>query len=162
MKNIGALVFLVLAAAIFVPGLIGNSNVDESPATVSNARSTGPASVKAYRDSRGHFSFSTRMNGERVEVLVDTGATMVAINQSTAHRIGARVSRDTYQVSTANGLVDASSATIKEIRIGNVRVRNVKALVLSDQALSGTLLGMSFLKKLKRFEINGRTLTLTR
>lgn len=114
-------------------------------------------------DGRGHFVADAKLNGRRIEVLVDTGATLVAINETTARRIGIRLSREDfkYKVNTANGTVKAANAVIDEIEIGRVRVRDVPATVLSDKALDGTLLGMSFLKQLKRFEVADGTLVLT-
>ncbi len=114
-------------------------------------------------DSRGHFVVNARMNKHRSEVLVDTGATYVAINESTARKMGIRL-RDSdfkHPVRTANGITYAAAATIDEIEIGRVRVRNVQASVSRDASLSTTLLGMAFLKKLKKFEISSGTLILS-
>lgn len=118
--------------------------------------------ARAFRDNRGHFNFKARLNGRNVKVLVDTGASSVAINRSTARRIGIRLKPTDfkYTANTANGQTKFARATIKEIRIDGVMVRNVKAAVLDDRSLSDTLLGMSFLGKLSSFEIKGRTLTL--
>ncbi|MCB1439567.1 MAG: TIGR02281 family clan AA aspartic protease [Nitratireductor sp.] len=113
-------------------------------------------------DGRGHFIASARMNGFRSEVLVDTGATYVAINETTARRMGIRLkdSDFKYKVSTANGITYAAAVMIDEIEIGRVRVQDVKASVSRDEALSTTLLGMSFLNKLSRFEIQNNQLVL--
>ncbi len=110
----------------------------------------------------GHFITDVRMNNRSVKVLVDTGATTVAINETTARKIGIhlRPADFKYKVSTANGIARMASATISEIRIGNIRVKNVRAGVLKDSALSSTLLGMSFLNKLRRFEVHDGTLLL--
>ena len=91
------------------------------------------------------------MNGKTVKALVDTGATMVAINKSTARRLGINVSPADfiYEVNTANGKAKVAPAVIREIQIGRVKVRDVEAAVLEDKALDGTLLGMTFLKRLK-------------
>lgn len=125
-------------------------------------RQPGQASVQ--RDSSGHFSFQAIMNGADVPVLVDTGATSVAINMSTADAMGIEFNEeeDRVTVNTANGKTNAYRVIIDEIIIEDVVVSNVEAVVLEDEALSSTLLGMSFLSKLERFEITGNTLTLTR
>ncbi len=106
--------------------------------------------------------FNARMNGRSVKVLVDTGATSVAINRSTARRIGIRLrDRDfRHRASTANGVAMYARAKIDEIRIDGIRVYNVDAAVLDDSSLGGTLLGMSFLNKLKSFEIKRNKLTM--
>lgn len=115
----------------------------------------------AYRKG-GHFLFNAMLNGRNVRVLVDTGASGVAINQRTAKRIGLRLSNQDFTgtANTANGTTRFARATIKRIEIGGVTVRNVQAMVLSNDALSETLLGMSFLNKLSRYEFNGNRLTL--
>jgi len=114
-------------------------------------------------DSRGHFNVDARLNGRRAKVLVDTGATYVAINESTARKIGIRLkdSDFKYKVRTANGITMAAGAMIDEIEIGRVRVKNVQASISRDASLSTILLGMSFLKKLDGFEINGNELILS-
>ncbi len=113
-------------------------------------------------DSRGHFITTARMNGRNIEVLVDTGATSVAINKKTARRLGIvlKASDFKYSVNTANGSTKAASAMIDKIQIGNVTVHNVQAAVLDDNALSSTLLGMSFLKELTSFEVKNQQLLL--
>ncbi len=113
-------------------------------------------------DSRGHFVTSARMNGRNIEVLVDTGATSVAINKRTARqlRIILQAADFKHTVNTANGSTKAASAIIDKIQIGNVTVRNVQAVVLDDKALSSTLLGMSFLKELRSFEVKNQELLL--
>lgn len=113
-------------------------------------------------DSRGHFITTAKMNGRSVEVLIDTGATSVAINKKTARRLGIilKASDFKHTVNTANGSTKAASAIIKKIRIGNVIVKNVQAAVLDDKALSSTLLGMSFLGQLRSFEVKNKELVL--
>lgn len=110
----------------------------------------------------GHYFTEVRMNNRTVKVLVDTGATMVAINETTARKIGIRLKSSDfkYKVNTANGTAKMANATIREIRIGNIRVQNVRAGILRDSALSTTLLGMSFLNQLKRFGVSNQTLLL--
>lgn len=114
-------------------------------------------------DKRGHFIASARMNGRKVKVLVDTGATSVAINKSTAKRLGIRLipSDFKYKVNTANGSVKAATAIIERIEIGRVIVTDVQAAILPDRSLNETLLGMSFLNELRSFEFRNGELLLT-
>ena len=114
-------------------------------------------------DPSGHFVTTAKMNGRRVEVLVDTGATTVAINKSTARRLGIflKASDFKHKVNTANGTTKAAAVMIDRIEIGRVKVRNVRAAVLSDRALDNTLLGMSFLGQLKGFEVKNQQLILS-
>lgn len=110
--------------------------------------------VRIPADGRGHYVASFRINGARIEGVVDTGATMVAINRSTARRIGLNLTQADFihEVGTANGRTRAAAATLREIEIGRIRVTDVQVAVLEDRALSTTLVGMSFLNRLKRFE----------
>ena len=119
-------------------------------------------SVRINADSRGHYYAQVQMNNRPVKVLVDTGATTVAINETTARKIGIHLKNSDFKftVNTANGTTKMATAMINEIKIGNIKVRNVRAGVARDSSLSSTLLGMSFLNKLKRFEISGDLLLL--
>jgi len=111
------------------------------------------------RDARGHFQTDGRIDGQRVAFMVDTGASVVALNEKSAASFGLRPSRGDYKasVSTANGVIKAAPARIAMIDLGGVIVRDVDAMVLPDEALSENLLGLSFLSKLKRFEYaNGK------
>lgn len=114
-------------------------------------------------DNRGHFVASARLNGRRMNVLVDTGATSVAINESTARKLGIHLkpSDFKYKVRTANGVTKAASAIIDEIEIGRVRITNVRASVSKDSSLNVVLLGMAFLKELRKFEVTNGELILT-
>lgn len=124
--------------------------------------STSGRKVRIKAGHGGHYFTLVRMNNRAVKVLVDTGATMVAINETTARKIGIRLKSSDFnrKVNTANGTAKMALATIREIRIGNIRVHNVRAGVLRDSALSTTLLGMSFLNQLKRFGVSNQTLLL--
>ncbi len=119
--------------------------------------------ARARMQSNGHFYFNTKMNGASVKVMVDTGATGVAINRSTARRLGIKLTNADFKhkSQTANGIAYFASATIDEIKIGRVIVNNVRAAVLKDSSLNSTLLGMTFLRKLRKFEISNSTLILT-
>ncbi|MEL6965739.1 MAG: TIGR02281 family clan AA aspartic protease, partial [Pseudomonadota bacterium] len=81
---------------------------------------------------------------------------------STAKRIGLKLSKSDFRhkARTANGTALFARATIREIHIGGIKVRHVPAAVLDDRALDTTLLGMSFLNRLKRFEFKGNRLRL--
>lgn len=126
-----------------------------------------PAALPAGRvslraDGRGHFLGTFQMNGKPIEGLVDTGASTIAINESTARNLGftANGLDFRYKVSTANGMTDAARVIIDRVDIGTIRVRNVEAAVLRDKALSGTLVGMSFLTKLRSYQVQNGSLTL--
>ena len=95
-------------------------------------------------------------------MIVDTGASAVALSYQDAQAAGLRPSSLTYDVpiQTANGIGKAARVTLREVEIDNVRVSDVEGLVLQDGALRGTLLGMSFLSKLRSFQIEDGKLIL--
>ena len=105
-------------------------------------------------DSRGHFATEGRIEGQRIGFMVDTGASVIALNESSAARFGLRPSPGDYNatVTTANGTIKAARTRIAMVDVGGLVVRDVDAMVLPDEALSENLLGLSFLSRLKRFE----------
>jgi aspartyl protease family protein len=123
---------------------------------------TAPAGVRSLsiaRDGRGHFQTEGRIEGQRIGFMVDTGASMIALNETSAARFGLRPSRGDYNatVTTANGTIKAARTRIAMVDVGGIVVRDVDAMVLPDEALSENLLGLSFLSKLRRFEYaNGK------
>lgn len=119
-------------------------------------------SAALERGADGHWRAEARVNGRKVDVLVDTGATLVALTQDDARAIGLDVRRLRYdaRVRTASGTARAATVTLERIQIGNVRVRDVEAMVI-ERGLDVSLLGMSFLSRLEEFEVRGRTLRLT-
>ena len=125
-------------------------------------RRTSRGTVSVEGDARGHFTALARINGKPIRVLVDTGASSVAMSRATAKRLGVRVKRSDFihSASTANGRVDMAVATLGEVRIGDVRLENVEAAVLPDGALDGVLLGMSFLGRLDSFRVENGNLVM--
>ncbi len=122
----------------------------------------GLRSVTVPRDGRGHFQTDGRIDGQRIGFMVDTGASMIALNESSAARIGLRPRPSEYNatVNTANGTIKAARTRIAMVDVGGLVVRDVDAMVLPDEALSENLLGLSFLSKLKRFEFAGGQLVM--
>ncbi len=118
--------------------------------------------VRIAADQFGHFNADFRLNGRSVGALIDTGATLVAMNASTARRIGIKVmpADFKYKVKTANGETRAAGATIDRLQIGRILVENVEAVVLDDHALDGTLIGVSFLKRLAKYQVENGALLL--
>jgi aspartyl protease family protein len=124
---------------------------------------TPAARVVALRaDRRGHFATDLTINNQFVKALVDTGASAVAFSHEDAQKAGIHPKPGDYviPVQTANGVVRAAKARIPELRLQGIVVRDVEATVMPPGALNITLLGMSFLKQLKSFEMNGNTLIL--
>ncbi len=102
------------------------------------------------------------INGHGLGVMIDTGATSVALRFEDAARLGLHAEPEefTVPIATANGSTRAARAILQEIRIGNIRVRNVEALIVPAKALTTNLMGMSFLKRLTKVQIAGSRLVL--
>jgi len=162
---------LMIFAAIMIGLGTGMAQIASkmTPAAATTARqAAAPAVTVAQasgrtlsisRDPRGHFLTDGRIEGQRLDFMVDTGASVVALNETSAARFGLRPVPGDYtsRVTTANGTIKAAPTRIAMIDLGGLVVRDVDALVLPDEALSENLLGLSFLSKLKRFEYsNGR------
>lgn len=118
-------------------------------------------SAALQRAPDGHWRAESRVNGRKVEMLVDTGATMVALTQDDAKAAGIDVRRLRYdaRVRTASGTARAAEVTLERVQIGAVRVRDVEALVI-ERGLDVSLLGMSFLNRLEQFQVRGQVLRL--
>lgn len=120
------------------------------------------AGAEIFMSRDGHFHADAEINGRSVSVMVDTGATMVALTHEDAERAGIRV-RDTdftHRVSTANGTARIAPVMIDRVTIGAITVRNVRGAVSEPGRLSQTLLGMTFLGRLSRAEIRSGVLLL--
>ena len=158
------LLYFAIAALMigaFVPKLYSNG----SPAMTTPARAdTAPAAassghkVTINQSANGHFQTPVSIDGRSVDFMVDTGASMIALRERDAGRLGIfPVPADyTALVSTANGNVKAARVQLKKVDVGGVTVRDVAALVLPDEALGQNLLGMSFLSKLNWQQKNGK------
>jgi aspartyl protease family protein len=168
MRAIG-LVFVAAVLATQVPGAfeawqkpVSKGGIGEAPAPAPVAVAPGTTILEA--DAAGHYRGTFKLNGKATEAMVDTGASLVAINETTARRIGVSIaSLDfKYPISTANGETRAAHIRLQRVEIGGVRVDDVDAFVLRDKALSGTLIGVSFLKRLGSYSAEGDRLRLER
>jgi aspartyl protease family protein len=138
------------------------NSVSRKAAETETVAQAATRSLSIPRDSRGHFQTEGRIDGQRIGFMVDTGASVIALNETSAARFGLRPSRGDYKasVTTANGTIKAAPARLAVVELGGLVVRDVDALVLPDEALSENLLGLSFLSKLKRFEYANGTMVL--
>lgn len=120
-------------------------------------------STRLERQRDGHFHANAEINGQSIPVLVDTGATLVAMSYEDAQRAGVSVQPGDFRFAseTANGRAYFARVVLDEVRVGNVHVRNVQAAVGQPGRMRGTLLGMSFLGQL-RMEMRDGTLILER
>jgi len=122
----------------------------------------GERVVQIRAGAHGHYFANAEINGRPVGVLVDSGASIVALSYDDAQRAGVLV-RDsdfTQRVNTANGVARVAPVMLDRVSIGNITVRNVPAAVTERGSLGTSLLGMSFLGRLQRVDMRAGTLIL--
>ncbi|RJF98036.1 retropepsin-like aspartic protease family protein [Noviherbaspirillum saxi] len=126
-----------------------------------NSSSTGRASVTLQADGRGHYMVPGQINGGSVRMLLDTGATMIAMPASDAVRLGIdyRKGQVAY-LNTANGAVPAYRVKLNTVKVGDIELNQVDAVV-QEQGLPIILLGMSFLNRTE-MRREGEQMTLTK
>jgi aspartyl protease family protein len=97
----------------------------------------------------GHYWIAGSVNGQSVQFLVDTGATSIALNDGHARRLGIdyRVIGRPLQVSTASGTVRGWQVSLDRVKVGELEVLGVEAVVLEGSSPTDALLGMSFLSR---------------
>ena len=102
----------------------------------------------------GHFHANVDVDGRSVPMLVDTGASYVALSAEDANRLGVitRPSDFTITIYTANGVAKAAPVRLHTVRVDTLSVYDVDAIVAQPGTMNGSLLGMSFLRRLTRFE----------
>jgi aspartyl protease family protein len=159
MRRSGPMPSVILAVLLTVgAGLPGLKPIAQPPADPLDLFSM----TELQSGSNGHFVTKANINNSSIAVLVDTGASAVALSYEDAEAVGLRPSSLTFDVpvNTANGVGKAARVTLRKVEIDNVRVSDVDGLVLQKGALDGTLLGMSFLSRLRSFSVENGKLVL--
>ena len=147
--------FMAQMADRMTPALANTVARSAAPVEMAVVESnSGRRSLSIPHDARGHFATEGRIEGQRINFMVDTGASMIALTARDAASLGIHPSERefTAAVKTANGIARAAPVTLNMVEIDDIMVRNVAAMVMPDGALSDNLLGLSFLQKLHRFE----------
>lgn len=145
-----------------LPHVLPTSGANHATTAVEAEAARAGDGVELHADRSGHFEAHMEVNGRPLEALVDTGATIVMLTYEDAARAGIYL-RDadfTMQMQTANGIAKAAPVMLDRLAVGSIMVRNVQAGVGEPGLLRSNLLGMSFLKKLHKFEIRSGTLVL--
>ena len=163
------LVFLCVAAAVvtFASQYLDKRNKAGEPAALAaSVKTASPAqaysasgrTVTLRGDSRGHFQVDARVGGRRIDFMVDTGASVIALRESAAAKLGIFPSPREYTATahTANGVAKAAPVRLNRVDVDGITVRDVQAFVMSDQQLGTNLLGMSFLSRVKWTHDKGR------
>ena len=162
---IRALVSLALIGAVaFV--LIERASIDPYLGKLASRLNLGGQQVvgdevRVKMASNGHFFVNASLDGTKKRMMVDSGATITALSAATAAAAGLDPKNEMMPViiQTANGAVQAQTAEVKELRIGNIVARDLK-VVVSPAFGKMDVIGMNLLSKLKSWRVEGNTLIL--
>jgi len=118
--------------------------------------------VEIARGSGGSFAVAAQVNGARIAMVLDTGASAVVLTHEAAKAAGLPLEVLNYSISvdTANGRTRAAPVTLDRVAIGGITERSVTALIAQPGQLRVSLLGMSFLNRLERWQVRGDKLVL--
>lgn len=151
-----ALIFLGVIAAW---GLWEDIRRDVAPHAGMQAE---PGRIALPRAADGHFYATIHANGAPIRVMVDTGATQIVLSQADARAAGLDPDALAFtgRAMTANGMVAIAPARLQHLRLGTREDRDVPVMV-SEGGLAISLLGMSYLSRFQRIEIEGREMVLS-
>ena len=149
-------------AVIEQDGKRSTLRVGETPVHMGTSKSGGKGNkIVLKAGSGGHFMTAGQVNGKAVQFMVDTGATSVAMSSVDAERAGIQYKAGrSVSLSTANGNAQGFQVKLDSVRVGEVEVLNVDAVVM-PQAMPFMLLGNSFLNRFQMLRDNDQ-LTLTK
>jgi aspartyl protease family protein len=127
-----------------------------------HATSQQGRTVQVARAASGDFAVTAQINGARVSMVLDTGASSVVLTREDAKAAGLPLEVLAYSVSidTANGRTQAAPVTLDRVGIGGLVEHSIAALVAQPGQLKTSLLGMSFLNRLQSWEVRGDRLLL--
>lgn len=131
---------------------------EQSSATSAEAWPDQPArSMRLKAGPNGHFYLDLMVNGARVPFLVDTGASSVVLTKEAARRARINPNRLDYtqRAHTANGTIRIAPVAVREMRVGQLRMGQVDAVV-NEAPMQMSLLGMTFLSRLRGYEAKGK------
>lgn len=165
MRNVIAFAIVALTAGALFPhyymGAVSGRSAAHAttpPTAADSASASNWRSLTITRGDNGHFNVTGAIDGRRMDFLVDTGASVIALREQDAARLGIHPAPREYTavVSTANGVVHAAPVELNRVEVGPLTVPDVQAIVLPDEALAENLLGMSFLSRVRWEQQNGR------
>ncbi|AGU50979.1 putative aspartic protease [Variovorax paradoxus B4] len=134
-------------AVVELEGKRVNLRMDTPVSIGGGGGSGGGSRIVLPADSRGHFMTQGAINGRPVTFMLDTGATSIALSADDAQRIGLDYSKgQRIQISTANGMSTGYRLRLQSVRVGDVEVYDIDAIV-SPQPMPFVLLGNSFINR---------------
>ncbi len=142
------------------PSVDDGGQQDAADGMQATAKYGSVVEIKAGRN--GHFNTEVEINGRPIGAMIDTGATMVVLSHEDAERAGLYVNDSDFNrtIWTANGAARVAAVTLGRVSIGDITVRDVPAVVTQEGLLKTSLLGMSFLSRLSRFDMRSGVLVL--
>ncbi len=122
-------------------------SLEFAPRLQQNYQSSPASEARVAADAAGSFRTAGTINGGIVDLVIDTGASTVAMNEATARKLGIdyRYEGRPVQITTASGVASAYSVTLKNVRVGEIEITNVDGVVVAGGFPVDVLLGMSFL-----------------
>ena len=173
LKSVAYIAGGALLAALLIPDFAGRlldrrpstALVQPTNATVADSQEADTGRVaRISADRSGHYVSEIQVNGRALNAIVDTGASLVTLRYEDARALGVVFPGDKFDISirTANGDGRARRVTLRSVRLGTITFNDVDALVVEEGALRTNLLGLSFLRRLSRYEVRGSTLVLER
>ena len=125
-------------------------------------KTDGEVAIRIRRKENGHFVAQGRVNDTQMVLLVDTGASTVVLKNADAIRAGIDTSSLSYTipVNTANGTTYAARVRLRSVSVGPIRIEDVEGLIAKPGNLNESLLGISFLRRLRSYEFSSDFLTL--
>ena len=142
------------------PQDVGNAAAAATPADMPVVLRPAHSAMTYRADKQGHVLLDAFVNGARVHFLVDTGASFVSLTPADAAAAGISHSSlaFTARLNTANGIARAAPVKLREVRVGQLTIDDVDGVVTEN--LGGSLLGMSFLRRVDSWEMHDGVLTL--
>lgn len=149
---------LLVATTLIFNHVLEDINNPNQQLTVS-INEQGQKEIVLERNRYGHYVATGKINGQSVEFLLDTGATLVAIPEHIARQLNLKKGR-AFQSQTANGTSQSYTTMIDTLALGAIVMTNVPASISSGMEFDEILLGMSFLKHLQLTQ-QGKTLKIS-
>jgi aspartyl protease family protein len=163
-QSVVVLGFALMASfgtALTIRHLEGDGMAQAATPVAEAAVGASGTDAQVVKGADGHYWAEANIDGKAVRVLVDTGASVVALTRADALRLGVDPEPEAFtgKVQTASGVVRAAPVLLNTISVAGARVDRVEALVV-EQGLEYSLLGMSYLGRLSAFSATPAGLTL--
>ena len=162
-----AILLLILGPSflIMVPGYFTTSEIDATEIAEGHYKKSleaAPVGIEVEADEAGQFYVTSIIRNEYITMLVDTGASTVALSYADAEQLGFEGDKLKFDIplSTANGQTFGAYVVLPSVKIRGIEVKGVQAIIALPDTLSVSLLGMTFLKQLTHFQVTENKLTL--